>query len=389
MKKLLFLFAILLIHVISFAQIDPRNFGAKADGVSDDTDALYRSIAHCMSYPQYKTPELWLYAGVYRITRPLVIGGYAVKPADCFVNNLATRYNGTSKFNYSEYMKGCYSAAIKIKGIGTVSIYADFNDSTELSPAIVYQAAGDGRIATSTCQLTAEISNIGIYAKGTFDAQGRPLARPVPPYKTNNQVGLLALYTNGLRLYDVSFKGFKEGIIINNCCFLDVRNLKVEYCQRALFEIQSATSQYSNVAVYFCDKGFELRSNQLKVDTYYAHTCGVGLHVAASNNKFLSVYLESLKTTEGQLVIGDNPGDPIVSPLLIRGVDFDMLTMVAMKSPVEPGNGIVWKDNARRMTINGGEIQSCTFVYPSHLLTKTYYEGLTGNLPAAVSIKLD
>jgi hypothetical protein len=388
MKKI-FTALLLCLTMAGISQVNPKDFGAKGDGVSDDGAAFYRAFAHALSFPQYQTPEIWIPAGVYRITRPLVVGGYAIKAADLFVNNPVPRYMNTSKLNLPEFQKGTYSAALKLKGIGTVSIYADFNDSNELLPALAYQAAGDQRIPTSTCQFTAEISNIGFYAKGSIGVDGKPLARVIPPYKTNNQVGLLASYTPGLKILNCSFWGFKEGMILNNCGMLDVRNIKMDYCQRACFEIQNATGQFNNVFLYMCDKGFEIRSNQLKIDTYYTRFCPVSLHVAASNNKLISIYLESLNCGEAQLIIGDNPGEPNADASLLSGISFDMLTIVAINADKSSGIGIALKENARRMSINGGSIQSCYFKYPAHLLTKITYEGLTGTLPKDISIKKD
>lgn len=273
--------------------------------------------------------------------------------------------------------------------MGTVSILADFNDSSELKPVIAYQAAGDTRNTYSTRQYTAEISNIGIYGKGSFTSDGKPDLRRKPLYKKNNQVGILALYTPNLKLHRIHFWGLKEGIILNNCGMMDVRNLKFEYCRRGIYEIQCHSGKLENIAAFFCDKGIEIRSNQLVMDVYYAHSCGIGLHVAASNNLFNSVYLESYNAGEGQLIVGDNPGEPNASTTLLNGIAFNMLTIVARNADKSDGVGIRWKDNARRMSINGGTIQSCRFDYPSHKLARVRYEGLTGVLPAAISIQSD
>ncbi len=123
-------------------------------------------------------------------------------------------------------------------------------------------------------------------------------------------------------------------------------------------------------------------------DVYYAHSCGIGLHVAASNNLFNSIYLESSKTTESQLIIGDNAGDANAGSRTLSGIHFNMLTIVSMSPDNTPKEGIFWKDNARRMSINGGSIQNCTFKW-SNNLTKTRYEGVSGSLPAVISTKTD
>lgn len=170
---------------------------------------------------------------------------------------------------------------------------------------------------------------------------------------------------------------------------MDIRNLKFEYCQRGIFEIQNHSGKLENISAWFCDKGIEIRSNQLVMDVYYAHSCGIGLHVAASNNLFNSVYLESYHSGESQLIVGDNPGEPNATKDPLSGLAFNMLTIVAIKSGNSIGNGITWKDNARRMNINGGTIQTCTFKFPPHKLARVRYEGVTGTLPTAIATKLD
>ena len=390
MKKIVFAIYFIFHCIILHAQqVNVKDFGAKGDGKNDDLPAWDSAIAYALSFPQYQTPEIIVPAGVYRFTNTLVIGGYGIKAADCYIPAPVTKYLKTQKLDIDKFQKGTRSASIKITGMGTVSIYADFNDSTELKPVIAYQAAGDSRNITSTRQCTAEINNIGIYGKGSFDKEGKPTLNDKTLYKINNQVGLLALYTPNLKLHQVYFWGLKEGVMLNNCGMLDLRNIKFEYCQRGIYEIQNHTGKFENIAAYFCDKGIEIRSNQLVLEVYYAHSCGIGLHVAASNNLLNSVYLESYRSGESQLIIGDNPGEPNAGTMLLRGIAFNMLTIVAKKADKTIGTGITWKDNARRMSINGGVIQSCYFKYPPHKLIKVRYEGLTGDLPAAISTKSD
>lgn len=390
MKKIFLLAVFICIYLLQYAQqVNVKDFGAKGDGIQDDLPAWDSAIAYVLSFPQYQTPEIVVPAGVYRFTNTLVIGGYAIKAANCFSSDPVKKYLKTTKLNLGEFQKGTRTASIKIVGSGTVSIYADFNDSIELKPVISYQAAGDTRNSGSTRQYTAEISNIGIYGKGSFTEGGRPALREKPLYRKNNQVGILALYTPNLKLHQVLFWGLKEGLMLNNCGMMDIRNLKFEYCQRGIYEIQNHSGKLENISAWFCDKGIEIRSNQLVVDVYYAHSCGIGLHVAASNNLFNSVYLESYHSGESQLIVGDNPGEPNAAKNPLNGVAFNMLTIVAIKSDKSIGTGITWKDNARRMTINGGTIQTCTFKFSPHKLARVRYEGVTGTLPTAIAFKSD
>ena len=384
MKRIITLVVFTVTAAICNAQVDPAKFGAKANGINDDTEALQLAIDYCIAMPQYSTQELIL-TGRYRITRTLKIGGYSIKAKDAFVSG--TNIINQNLYDSKEYLKGARSAQLIIRGVGTTCIYADF-ESSELTPVISYQAAGDGRNTTSTLQWTASIENIGIYGRGCFNEAGLPLPRIAPNYKSNNQVAILAMYSMNIKLKNVYIRGFKEGIIINNCNFIFAENLKIDYCQRAGYEIQNHSGKFQNTTIWFCDKGFEVRSNQMIFDVYYAHSCGIGLHVAASNNLFNSIYLESSKTTESQLIIGDNAGDANAGSRTLSGIHFNMLTIVSMSPDNTPKEGIFWKDNARRMSINGGSIQNCTFKW-SNNLTKTRYEGVSGSLPAVISTKTD
>lgn len=390
MKKILLLLCFICLYGFLFAQqVSLKDFGAKGDGVQDDLPAWDSAIAYLLSLPPYQTAELLVPAGVYRVTNTIVVGGNAIKASDCYTDAPVNKYLKSTKLNAKQFQKGTLSASIKIVGSGTVSVYADFDDTLELKPVIAYQAAGDTRNMNSTRQFTAEISNIGIYGKGSFSKEGKPALRERPLYKKNNQLGILALYTPNLKLHQIHFWGLKEGMLLNNCGMYDIRNIKFEYCQRGLYEIQCHSSKLENIAAYFCDKGIEIRSNQLVMDVYYAHSCGIGLHVAASNNLFNSVYLESYLSGESQLIIGDTHQEPVTGKRLVNGLVFNMLTIVAVKADKTIGTGISWKDNARRMRINGGEIQTCTFKYAPHQLARVRYEGVTGNLPAAISTRLD
>lgn len=367
------------------SEVDPKTFGAKADGINDDSDALQAAIDYCISMPQYKTQDIVL-SGVYRITRTLKIGGCGIKAKDAFISG--TKIISQGLHDLKEMQKGTRSAQIVIRGVGNTSIYADFPSTTELTPVISYQAAGDGRNTSSTLQWRASIENLGIYGSGFFTESGYPQPRIKPDYKNNNQVAILATYTTNFKLKNIYIHGFKEGIILNNCGFISIDNLKVSYCQRAGYEIQNHSGKMQFLSAWYCDKGFEFRSNQMIVDVYYANYCGIGLHVAASNNIFNSIYLESKKTTVSQLIIGDNKGEPNAGTLLLSGIQFNMLTIVALDENEKIKDGILWKENARRMSIDGGSLQTCTFKYSNELI-KVKYSGVTGTLPISISLKTD
>lgn len=367
--------------LFSQSRISVRDYGAKGNGIADDGPAIKAAIDYAMSFNQQKTPDVIFPAGVYRVTSPIIIGGYSLNPEYLFVSSPVYRYAYSSFYRSLEYAKGTRSAQLRIKGEGIVSIYGDFNDSTELKPIIAYQAAGDGRNLTSTLQSTGEISNIGIYAKGFFDANGKPQPRVVPPFRKNNQVGLLATYTNGLRVYNVSFHGLKEGMMVNNTAG-DFQNLRFTYCVRGLHEIQSHCSSYKLITADLCDKGFEFRSNKLTVSNLYARFCKIGMVVGSSNNTFTSSYFENQLGGYSQILVGYNPGDPFYEPGLngqtdcITFVDLTIATTDPSK-PNEHDTGIIMRESARRVFISGGYLYTSEEIFTSPL-NQIMFTGVSG-----------
>jgi hypothetical protein len=259
---------------------------------------------------------------------------------------------------------------LKIIGEGTVSIYGNFNDSLELKPIIMYQAAGDGRNTWSTLQVTAEISNIGVYGKGCFDINGKPLPREIPPYQTNNQVGILSVFTTGLRLSNVYFRGLKEGLMLNNVYLSNNSNLKFDFCQRGIYEIQSHSNSYRTLNAYGCNKAFEFRSNKQVVSNLYAQNCKIGLHVGGANNTFISTYFENAVEGESQVIIGYNSTDSVYIPGLngeVDGTNFIDLTIATTNSKKEIDTGFLMKESARRVFLSGGYLYTSIEAFTSPL----------------------
>lgn len=365
MKKVVSILLLLPIIAIGQARISVKDYGATGDGIADDGDAIYRTFVAAYSFPQYQTPEIIFPAGIYRITKPLIIGGYSVKAKNCYTTAPVYSFAKTNKFDFNEYLKGARSPQLQIKGEGNVSIYGDFNDSLELQPIISYQAAGDGRNLTGNCQWKAEISNIGIYGKGSFDKNGKPQPRVIPPFRTNNQVGLLCIYTKNLKLDNVHFWGLKEGMLMNNAYYTNANNLKFDYCQRGIYEIQCHDASYKVITATFCDKGAEFRSNKQVVQNVYMQYCKVGIQVGAANNTFISTYFENTKPSESQIILGYNPADSFYLGGLggqVDGTTFIDLT-IATQENGKINTGITMKENARRVFISGGNLWGSSNVF--------------------------
>ena len=225
----------------------------KADGITDDLPALK---AWARAGGKTPLPETKI-----RITDSWVVGGDVLS----YDNLFKKEYN----LKLTEYQSAKYAKAIAIKN---AVIWLDNPDTTKA--VIIYNAQG-----------LLDDNNAGLIENVTLIGKG---------------IGIYSAYTKGLRLHNINFKGFKNGLILNNAYFFDCQNLRFENCDRAEYDIRSHRGNFSNITVAGCKKGFEIRSNQIIVNGYYASQCNTGLHVAAGNNELRSVYLETLKT-DGQI----------------------------------------------------------------------------------------
>ena len=274
----------------------------KADGKTDDLAALQ---AWAKAGGKTPLPETKI-----RITDSWVVGGDVLS----YDNLFKKEYN----LKLTEYQSAKYAKAIAIKN---AVIWLDNPDTTKA--VIIYNAQG-----------LLDDNNAGLIENVTLIGKG---------------IGIYSAYTKGLRLHNINSKGFKNGLILNNAYFFDCQNLRFENCDRAEYDIRSHRGNFSNITVAGCKKGFEIRSNQIIVNGYYASQCNTGLHVAAGNNELRSVYLETLKT-DGQLLIGDNTG---------AKVDGNVFTTLTISAPGMVG--IKWLPTAGSMSIDGGEAQSQLF----------------------------
>lgn len=298
MKQLLFL---LLFPCIMQAQT------VKADGKTDDLSALQLAAkAGNVSLPEGKK---------IRITDTWVIG-------DDFMD-FKNLFNANGIIDLKKYHNAQYSREVNIQGNGC-TIWLDNPDTTKA--VIIYNAQGLNGAA-----LGGKIENILLIGNGT---------------------GISSAYTKHLKLYNVKFKGFKNGLILNNSHFIDCQNLDFQNCQRAEYDIRCHRGNFSNTTLGGCKKGFEIRSNNMIVMGYYSSFCNTGLHVAAGNNEFHSAYLESILAGEGQLIIGDATG---------MIVDGNVFSTLVVSAPNPLNKGIVFMPTAGTVSFIGGGAQSTFF----------------------------
>ena len=220
------------------------------------------------------------------------------------------------------YQNAKFSPAIQIEGhpLGT-TIVLDNTDTTMAILALNAQALQyDNRIT--------RIKNVTLMGKG---------------------IGISSAYTQKLQLDNVVFKGFSTGLLLNNAYYVKGDNLHFENCTRAEYDTRSHGSTFSNTTVYDCVKGFEIRSNKIKLDQYYALRCFTGLHVAGSVNTFDRVTLETNKPT-AQLVIGDTTGSSI-----------DANTFINLTISAPNMKAIRFEKTCGFLAIYGGQIQSTNF----------------------------
>jgi hypothetical protein len=219
-----------------------------------------------------------------RITDSWVIGGDVLSYDNLFKKD----YN----LNLLEYQSAKYTKAVPVKN---AIIWIDNPDKTK--PVIIYTAQG-----LNTFKKRGTISNLTLKGSG---------------------IGILAAYTKKLFLDTVEFTGFENGLVLNNANFTTGKDLHFENCKRAEFDIRSHNSQFYNTTLALCEKGFEVRSNHIGIDGYYANLCGIGLHIASANNVIKRCYLEG-KSTKPQLIIGEDKDG-----LKVNGNSFEALTIAA------------------------------------------------------------
>lgn len=295
-----YIFTISFLFSIAFAQI-------KADGKTDDGPAL---IA-------------WVKAG----------GG--MLPSNCTIRITKTWFIGEQPFDYKslfsykpvlnaeKYQNAKYSKETSITG-NNVLLWLDNPDTT--MPVISYNAQGLNGNSTGGL-----IQGITLKGKG---------------------IGIVSCYTKYLKVYDVKFSGFKNGLVLNMTNRFEGRNLQFQNCQRAEFDIQAHCSNFSGISVGACKKGFETRSSNTIISGYNSSLCEVGLHVAGSNNLFQSLHLETAGgfVNDAQLIIGDSAGAKI------NGNVFQVLTVTAPNT-----TAIRFNKTAGMIDFTGGGAESCLF----------------------------
>lgn len=278
-----------------------------ADGITDDLLALNEwTKAGGGSLPKGKT---------IRITDTWIIGDMFYSPEMLFDKDIVG--SDASKFHNAQYTKN-----IDIIGDRT-TIVLDNPDPKK--PVISYNAQGlkEGFPAT--------IKGLKLIGKG---------------------YGLTTAFVKNLTVDNVIFSGFNDGWVMNNCNFTTGNNLRFENCIRAEYDIRCHRSNFNNIVLAGCKKGFEIRSNNILVNGYYASFCNTGLHVAAGNNEFHSIYLESILAGDGQLIIGDSIGGRV------DGNEFNT-TVIAASNPLN--KGIVFMNNVGTVEFRGGGAQSTLF----------------------------
>lgn len=296
-----FLIFLLCVSANLFGQI-------KADGKTDDLPAL----------------NAWAKAGgitplpsntVIRITSTWFVGAQPFDNSNLF--------SGKPVYNLDKLHQAQYTREIDIIG-KNVMIWLDNPDTT--MPVISYNAQGLNTNGTG-----GTIQGITLKGKG---------------------IGIVSCGTKNLKLYDLKFIGFKNGLVLNMTNRLDGRNLNFQNCQRAEHDIGAHCTNFYGISVGACAKGFEIHSNNTTINGYNSSLCGIGLHVAAGNNLIQNVHLETAAKfqSDAQLIIGDTTG------IKVDGNVFIVLVVTAPEK-----TGIRFLRTAGMVDIIGGGAQSCSF----------------------------
>jgi hypothetical protein len=327
--------------------ITPLWWGAKGDGIADDLPALNKAT----KFLKNSGGIIDLKNKYYRITDTWIVGAKFIDEKYAYFSNPTA----SSHYNHTKYMEAISKKPIKIIATGGYAgIYGDFQSDSPKA-IIYYNLYGDTRATPSAENYVAEISNIGIYAKGAF-VNGKPkLVTSASGFSySSNQMGILALFTFQMLISNVTCYGLKEGIVMNNSYFSKITTCYFKLCQTGIYHIQSHGSIIDNPTAYFCKKGYEIRSGQISMNNINTEQCPLGLHIINGSNVVNGAYLESNRTGgKAQLIIGDDSG------YACEGVILNAVTTASTKPDGTVANGVLLKKTARTVIINGGAISGC------------------------------
>jgi hypothetical protein len=323
--------------------ISPLWWGAKGNAIADDLPALKKAT----NYLGMNGGTIDLKNKYYRITDTWILGERFIDEKNSYNSN-PTR---SPDYIHAKYMGALSRKPIKIISSGYAGIYGDFNSATPKA-IIYYSLYGDTRAHPSAENYAAEITNIGIYGKGSFK-NGKPfLANPDSAFTyAGNQIGLLAINTFEMKINNITCYGVKDGMVLNNSYFSTVRSCYFKFCDRGIYHIQSHGSVIDNPVTYFCNKGYEIRSGQISMININSEHCKIGLHIINGSNVVNGAYLESMGNAGvAQLIIGDDNGSGC------EGVVLNAVTIAAIDSKKKVATGVLLKKTAGTVIINGGAI---------------------------------
>jgi hypothetical protein len=361
--------------------IYPEIWGAVGDGKRDNTWALNECSKYIAGLKGVRNVTIYL-SGIYRITDTWTIG---TKFVDLEYAFQYINFN-TPTFSQVDYNLSRYKTNVSIVGTVGSGIYADFDDSTKLKPAILYTLQGDTRAGQSIELYNTVFSNFGVYAKGYLQ-NGVPTR--IASYQ-NNVCGIACLSNTGIKISGCAIIGFKEGIIQNYSYFSKIENTSIDKCERGIFSYGSASSKLELVRFSNDKKAMELRSSAVELSTIYTTQCPISIHVGAGGITGTNLYFESYNTGAAQIIIGDDPLDKYYLAGrngIVDGTAFTNAIVVANKADGSGGNSILMKETARKFIIFGGSLQSSNKV-STNPLNEIITLGTLGTFPAPLCKKI-
>lgn len=338
--------------------IYPEIWGAKGDGKNDDTWALNECYKYVLALKGYGNLTVY-WTKIYRTTAPINISTPFVDGEGWF-KMINASSPGYSQVNYNLTR---YKPLVSTVGIGKAGLYADFNDTTKIQPAILFNLQGDGRYKESEELYTIYFKGIAIHGKGYYDLTPKGEKRRMG-YPNSNVAGLVCLYNTGVKIEDCNIVGFKYGIVGNYSYFLKAEYNDIKYCKTGIYNYGCASSSCNANRYTGCELALDVRSSAFSISNDYAVLCPSSLHIGAGGVVVTNMYMESYNCdSTSQVVIGDSPGEPFYPKGNGDWVEITMFinpTIVAMKTNKTPGNSILMKESARTLLILGGGAQSST-----------------------------
>lgn len=273
------------------------DFGAKGDGISDDTFAFDSA----WKYASTNKVDITMPSGIFRVTRQVVIGYKYVDEADFSYSYVTS----APSYNSVAYTNARLCQPVNFIGGSNTVIWGDFKP-TKLTAIIYYGIIGGGNSNNVKLQPARHgFSNItilsqdrlvnGVYNRNEFDP-------------TNLQVGLAADYAKNFKAVNMEYIGLDVGIMAGNLYASTLDNIQASHCGTGAWLYNHNISTVNNPNFQRCVAGMYLFGVATTVNNLWAAYCATGVTVKGRSVLLNGAYFENDDMTRpnvAQVIIDD------------------------------------------------------------------------------------